>query len=357
MAQTRFESIGLYLPKNIVSTKSLVARMRNEPTWDLERLTGIKNRRFRSPSECSYSMAMDAAQDCLSHSKYAASDLDVVISTSITRFKGGMKFVMEPAISLFLKNELGAARALNFDISNACAGMLTGAYVLDSLISTGVVKNGMVVSGECISPIAETALEEIEDPKDDQFASLTVGDAGAAFILDESMDDREGIDFVDFVTAADCAHLCIGKPSHRNPGPAMYVNAVQLQNNLLYSLPLLIQKLFADGGRDFSREQYDQIVPHQVSPTSVRRNLSALRSYFNVPIPPPRYVSAAELGNTASTTHMVVLYQALKQAQGGDGPGIATGSRVLFVPFASGQVVGCLSARIGALEVGNGHRD
>jgi 3-oxoacyl-[acyl-carrier-protein] synthase-3 len=110
--------------------------------------------------------------------------------------------------------------------------MMTGAYLLNAMIRTGMVKNGMVVSGEAITPIAETALHEIQDYFDEQFASLTVGDAGAAFIMDAAADDTEGIDYVELMTIADYAHLCIGRPSEISGRPCMVAKPKEMHESL-----------------------------------------------------------------------------------------------------------------------------
>ncbi|MFD8396467.1 hypothetical protein ACFV2N_46680 [Streptomyces sp. NPDC059680] len=73
----------------------------------------------------------------------------MIVNTSITRFKDGSRFCFEPSFARQLAGELGLrATAVTFDLSNACAGMLTGVYLLDRMIRAGIVRNGMVVSGE-----------------------------------------------------------------------------------------------------------------------------------------------------------------------------------------------------------------
>lgn len=122
---------------------------------------------------------MDAATDCLKNSRYEARDLDIIIYSGITQMKGSAnKFLYEPAMSLYIKNQLGAESAMNIDISNGCAGMLNGVYILDAMIKSGTVRNGMVVDGECITSAAEAAIKEIENVFDEQFASLTLGMQG-----------------------------------------------------------------------------------------------------------------------------------------------------------------------------------
>ena len=59
-------------------------------------------------------------------------------------------------MSLSLKETLGARRAMSFDISNACAGMMTGVFIVNDLIRQGRIRRGMVVSGEYIYNWAST---------------------------------------------------------------------------------------------------------------------------------------------------------------------------------------------------------
>ncbi len=63
------------------------------------------------------------------------------------------KCFFEPATSVRLKRRLGLRNsALAIDLSNACAGMWTGVYLLEKLNRTGEVQRGIVVSGEIQSP-------------------------------------------------------------------------------------------------------------------------------------------------------------------------------------------------------------
>jgi len=348
LVKTRFESVGLYTPEKIVSTVDLLSQMEKAPWFDLEELTGIKNRRVRSESEDSFTLAIAAAQDCLKNSRYEASELDVIIYAAITRYKGFLKYYIEPAMSLFIKNELGARSAMNFEITCACASMFTGAYVLDNMIKADVVRNGMVVSGECITPNSETAVKEIKGPIDDQFASLTLGDAGAAFILDKSPDNKEGIDYIEFVTVAEFADLCFGMPSEFRPGSAMYTKATEIHQETTKRFPLLQEEVLKKYGKKPS--DYDFIIPHQTSVRAIKAGLKAYREYggYSPEEMPEALFALQEYGNTSSTSHFVTLYKALKEKK------IKEGSRVGFHVFASGITIGFASATIGALKVEHG---
>jgi 3-oxoacyl-[acyl-carrier-protein] synthase-3 len=210
MDGARFESFGVYLPEKAVTTRELIDSMETKPLFDLEELTGIRERRWRGENEDSHTLAANAARICLARSSYKASELDMIISCSITRFRDTF-YQLEPALSKTLKNELGMRPdAVNFDITNACAGMMSGVIILESMIRAGIVKNGMVVSGECITPITETAVREICEPIDPQFASLTVGDSGAACILDLAVDETHRIHISELFCMSGFADLCFG---------------------------------------------------------------------------------------------------------------------------------------------------
>lgn len=343
MYTSRFESLGVYLPEKEVTTRELIDSMKQKPAFDIEAITGIKTRRWRSDSENSYSLAINAVNGCLKNSRYEAKDLDVIIFTSITRFKDDLTYCFEPSMSGFIKKELGFQEsAMNFDITNACAGMCTGLYILNNMIRCGAVKNGMVVSGECITPITETALKEICEPIDEQFASLTVGDSGAAFILERSDDVDEGIESVDFITLGEYADLCFGMPSVKNSGVAMYTRAIDIHHESIKRLPIVIEGLFKKYGKTMS--DIDFAIPHQTSIKAVMSGMKECAKRLEG-IMPDVLFCVDKYGNTSSTSHFVVLHHYLKEKK------IKKGSRIILLSQASGLVLGFIFMTIGELEV------
>jgi 3-oxoacyl-[acyl-carrier-protein] synthase III len=337
------------MPSNVVSTRELIERMPYKPPFDLEDITGIKERRVHSKVdgafEDSFVLALSAAQDALSRSGYRAADLDVIISGSIVRYKDGHTHYSEPPFALFLKRALGATSAQFFDVSNACAGMMSGIYLLDRMIKAGVVRNGLVVSGECITPIADTAVEEINQPFDSQFGSLTVGDAGVAVILDGKATDADKIHQIELMTSSEYSHLCIGMPSDRSAGPALYTNNHEMhKEDRLQLWPTFQSDVLRDAGSSFAAEKYDYIIHHQVSSKFIARIQKHAGKLLEAEMP-ESLACVEKYGNTASTSHFVVLYEHLKEKK------VKKGGKFLLVPAASGIVTGCLSATISSLEV------
>ncbi|WP_261801754.1 3-oxoacyl-[acyl-carrier-protein] synthase III C-terminal domain-containing protein [Streptomyces sp. ISID311] len=346
---SRLEALGAYLPPTVQTTAELVAQVSGTQEFDLQRITGVAERRVHDPrpeaGEDSYGLALRAARDCLGNSRYEAADLDVVISASITRFQDGGRFTFEPSFARQLAGELGARRAIHFDVSNACAGMLTGVYLLDRLIRAGVARNGLVVSGEQATEVARTAAAEITDSYDPQFASLSVGDSAAAVILDESVDEDDRIHYVEMMTCAEYSHLCLGMPSDRTEGIALYTDNKQMhKRDRLRLWPTFHGDLLAKQGRSFADEEFDYIVQHQVGTRFVEFVNRTGEEVFGTGM--PQSLSVVErFGNTATTSHFLVLREHLKAGTA------RPGGKFLLVPAASGVVAGALSATITTMGV------
>lgn len=349
MSHSRFESIGAYLPSNVVTTQELLARLKEPPSFDLEKITGVKERRVHDTDpdnyEDSFAIAIKAAQDCLSRSRYEAAELDVIISTSITRSNHATRMYMEPSFAGSISRLIGATNAITFDVSNACAGMLTGTYILDRMIRSGAVRNGMVVSGEAITPIADTAANEISAKYDPQFASLSVGDSGAAVVLDEAVDDNDKIHYIELVTAAEYSHLCLGMPSDKSQGIALYTDNRKMHNEDRFvfgsnSLKNHLEKL----GRTFADEEFDYIVHHQFGAAAIPWMNAIAERELGSPMPPDLRV-IEKYGNTSTTSHFIVLHDQLSDQN------IPAGSKLLMIPAASGIVAGYLSTTISSLKV------
>jgi 3-oxoacyl-[acyl-carrier-protein] synthase-3 len=327
----RFESIGVRLPRQRVSTAELMASTRHHPRIDLERLTGIHEHRAAAAGEDSLTLAVGAARDCLQRSRYRASDLDMVISASISKYAGGFRQRLEPPLSLFVKQAIGATDAMSFDVSNACAGMLTGVYVLNDYIRRGEIERGMVVSGESISQLGTNAAQQIRSILSRQLASLTLGDAGAAVIVERAPETSSGITTAAFTTLAKHSRLCLGYPSRVGPGASMFTKARTIHKVAIDNVPMLLREALDDAGLDVS--DIDYFIPHQTSSRAIRTGVRAMQQQFAGM--PGEVVDNVELfGNTSSTTHFVALHRLLSEGR------MHRGDRVLLLSLASGLEIG-----------------
>lgn len=331
--RSRFESIGWKLPERRLTTRELLESTRHHPHIELERLTGIHERRVCSDGEDSLTLAVGAARDCLAHSRWEAGDIQMLINASISKNHGGLSHQLEPPLSLAVKDAIGAHRATAFDLSNACAGMMTGVLVLHDFIRRGAIERGMVVSGEYISSLARNAAKEIRTVLSKQLASLTLGDAGAAVIVERAPEGAPGISVAGFTTLSEHSRLCTGAPSKVGPGATMVTRARTIHKVAVADSPPLLAEALAKSGVDFG--QIDWVIPHQTSARAIQKGTKEISHALGVA---PKHVvtNVAELGNTASTTHFIALRRYLEEGR------LTPGDRVMLISFASGLEVGVI---------------
>jgi 3-oxoacyl-[acyl-carrier-protein] synthase-3 len=342
----RFESIGLELPAQRLTTRELMASTRHHTNIDLERLTGIRERRVCSAGETSLSLAIEAARDALARSRYVAADLDVVINTSITRYVDDVTHRFEPPLSLSVKHAIGADAARSFDLSNACAGMLTGVFLLNDMIRRGEIRRGLVVSGERISGLGTNAAHHIRTLMSPQLASLTLGDAGAAVIVDRAPEGVRGIMLAGFTTLAEHSRLCLGFPALHRPGAVMFTRARKIHEVAMADGPPLIEQVLDESGLGLG--EIDWLIPHQTSVRAIRSGEAVLAKRLGER-PKHTVVTVDEFGNTASTTLFLALHRNLAEHR------FHAGDKVLLLSVASGLEIGVVLFEMDELEVTHGN--
>jgi 3-oxoacyl-[acyl-carrier-protein] synthase-3 len=343
----RIESVGVKLPAERLTTADLMSRTSHRTRIQLERLTGIHERHVVGPGENSLTLATGAARDCLSHSQHQASDIEMLISTSITRSTSQSTQSFEPPLSLYVKQAIGAAQAVSFDLSNACAGMLTGVFVLQDLVARGEIGCGMVVSGEYISHLSWNAAREIRSLFSKQLASLTLGDAGAAVIV-ERAPAGSGIDVIGFTTLAEHSRLCLAFPSSLGPGAQMYTKSRTLHRVAIADTAPLVAEAIREAG--VSVADIDYLIPHQTSARAIRAGTKEFVRRLGAR-PKHVVVNLEEYGNTSSTTLFVALHKYLEEQK------IRKGDRVMLLALASGIEIGIAIFTVDNLVDHYGHAD
>ncbi len=343
---SRFVGIGASVPERRLSTDDLMASTKHRTHIELERLTGIRERHVVGEGEDSYTLALGAARDALAHADCAAEDLDVLIVSSISHYSGGLRMQLEPPMSLSLKEALGARGAMSFDLSNACAGMMTGVFILNDLIRQGRIRRGMVVSGEYISQLGRNAAREVRTVMSKQLASLTLGDAGAAAILERAPEGAPGIEVAGFTTLSEHSRLCLAFPAKIGRGASMYTDARTIHKVAIEDSVPLLREALDQAGLEF--DEIDYLIPHQTSARAIKKGMKELSESLGG-APKHVVVTVDELGNTASTTHFVALRKYLTEGR------FAKEDRVMLHSLASGLEVGIVIFKVDQLVGRYGH--
>ncbi|NVN48326.1 3-oxoacyl-[acyl-carrier-protein] synthase III C-terminal domain-containing protein [Mycolicibacterium hippocampi] len=330
--RARLAAAGRHLPATHLSTDDLMATTRHNTHIDLERLTGIRERRVVDGDEDSYSLATCAASDCLDRAQQDAAALDVVISCSITKFRDGLTQWVEPTMSGAVARAIGARHAMTFDLSNACAGMLTGVTVLNNWIRQGTVERGLVVSGEYISQLGQNAARHIRSIMSKELACLTLGDAGAALLLERAPADSAGISLAGFTTVADYSRLCLAYPKGNDPGARMFTDSRGIQRAAINATPYLLHEILDAAG--ISMHDIDHVITHQTSARAIRKGMAAVTASFGEAPRHDAVITVDRYGNTASTTHTVALVEELEAGR------IHAGETIALIALASGLEIG-----------------
>jgi 3-oxoacyl-[acyl-carrier-protein] synthase-3 len=330
--RTRIAGAGRHLPETRLTTADLMSKTRHRTHIDLERLTGIRERRVSKGDEDSYSLATAAARDCLSKAKRPSDSIDAVISCSITKFRGGLTQWLEPTMSSAVARGLGVTNAMTFDLSNACAGMLTGVTVANNWIRQGTFERVLVVSGEYISQLGQNAAQHIRNIMSKELACLTLGDAGAALLLERTPVGSPGIEVAGFTTVADYSRLCLAYPKGHDPGGRMFTDARGIHRAAMSNTPLLLHEVLDAVG--ISVHDIDHVITHQTSARAIRKGMARVSAAFGDKPRHDAVITVDRYGNTASTTHTVALIEELEAGH------IQPGEKVALIALASGLEIG-----------------
>lgn len=333
---TVIESIGVYLPPKIVTTEEILEGCVKPIRFPMARLTGIKTRRIAGETEFSIDLAKKAVAECLANSKYGPEDIDMVICGNISRCNmPGLKFSFEPGTAIQLQRYFGFKNAIVYDLDNACTGLFTAVYIVDAFLKAGLIRRGLVVSGEYISHLIITAQKELESFMDSRLPCLTVGDAGAAMILESAPDKRVGFHDFEMYTLGHYSEDCIGKATDREHGGGiMFTDAVRVSAvNMTQAVAHAANILKRSG---WPGDAFQHIIIHQTSGTTIRDAARAINSYFGTEVCKQENViyNIEDRANTATTTHIVAIMDHIRSGR------IKSGDNAVLGITGSGATIG-----------------
>jgi 3-oxoacyl-[acyl-carrier-protein] synthase-3 len=154
------------------------------PKGILKKLSGIESRQMFDPAFPPSEGATQAAEKALAAADIDASEIGVIVNTSVCRDS------VEPATASIVHRKLGLSDCcLNFDIGNACLAFLNGMDVVSAMIERGQIKHGLVVNCENTHFAVLETIKRLLDPRTtwatfrDNFATLTLGSGAVAMVL------------------------------------------------------------------------------------------------------------------------------------------------------------------------------
>ncbi|WP_448639222.1 3-oxoacyl-ACP synthase III [Geodermatophilus sp. URMC 63] len=289
----------------------------------LERLAGIRERRWWADGVTFVDGAAEAGAKAISESGVDPAGIGLMVNTSVSRR------YLEPSTAVAVHHALGLPRSCqNFDVTNACLGFVNGMELAAAMIDSGMVEYALVVNGEDSRPVQERTLERLNEPgttsKDviAQFATLTLGSGAVAMVLGRADRHPEGHRLVASVSRAGTEHheLCVGDND---------LMRTDLKGLLDAGLALS-QDMWADAAAevDWARGM-DRYIVHQVS--KVHTQAMCDRFSIDPALVPTTFPTRGNLG-PASVPYTLA----------GQQDSLVDGDRVLLMGIGSGLNVSCL---------------
>jgi 3-oxoacyl-[acyl-carrier-protein] synthase-3 len=283
----------------------------------LQALTGIAERRWWEPGTSFADAAAMAGAKALSEAGIDASQVGLLINSSVSRDH------LEPSTASAVHHMLGLpATALNFDITNACLGFVNAMQIAGTMIDSGAVQYAVVVDGEGARQTHEATIARLSRPETtredflQEFATLTLGSGSAAAVLGPADQHPGAHRILGGISRAGTQHheLCVGDLQQMRTD----------HKGLLDAGMQLAREVWADAreaGWDWS--DMDAYVIHQVSVVHTASVVEALGlDPRKIPTTFPR------LGNVGPAALPITLAQHAAE--------LSPGNRVLCMGIGSG---------------------
>lgn len=324
----RFKNVSIsacayHLPERIVTSDELEEQLSDVykklgiPKGRLQALTGIKERRVWPNTVKASDLSAMVGEKLLSAAKVDRKKISLLIHTGVCRD------FLEPATASIVHHRLGLdPHCMVFDLSNACVAFLNGMVVAASMIELGQIRSALLVTGENSGPIYRPTIEALQkDPNEHKFrntlASLTLGSAAVAYLLQHRDDAPDGHRLVGGIVQADSsAHdLCKGSGT-RDDGFQMETDTQLLMKHGLL-LSQVSWELFKSE-MDWSNATPDHIITHQISLAHQQKVFELLKLDSA-----KGYSDLSWLGNTGSAAAPMSLVFRKEQNAIGSGDKIA----------------------------------
>lgn len=248
---------------------SALKRLRLSPRL-LERVAGIRERRWWAQGTSFVDAAIEAGAKALAAAGIEPGQVGMLINTSVSREN------LEPSVAVKIHHSLGLpSSAVNFDVTNACLGFLNGINLAANMIDAGQIKYAVIVNGEDSQATQEATLRRLnreDSTREDfhrEFATLTLGSGAAAAVMGPADEHIGSHRVVGGVSRAGTQHheLCVGGVD------GMYTDAKGLMDGGLELVEAAWHEAQAD---DWDWASMDRYVTHQVSNAHTKAIIDAI---------------------------------------------------------------------------------
>ena len=311
---------GSYVPERVLTNAELEKLVDTTDEWIVSR-TGIRERRIAAPDEATSHMATKAARRAIEAAGITADDIDLIIVATIS------PDTFFPSTACHVQRNLGAVKAVAFDISAACAGFLFAMQIARHFINSGARRTALIIGADKLSGITNWS---------DRNTCVLFGDgAGAAILTAKNPDDNDPSGLLSSVMASDGRLTDIlSVPGGGSAIPITPENADQRLN----TIHMMGKEVFKAAVKHtleacdtaieragLTAADISLIIPHQAN----IRIVDAIRQRLGLP-PERAFLNLHKYGNTSGAAIAIALDEAVRSGA------IQKGDNVLLVAFGAG---------------------
>ena len=315
----RILGTGGYSPKNVVKNSDLQQRG-YDSEWIVKR-TGIQSRNHVSPGQASSDLAIEAAQECLRNAGVDASEIDLILVSTMTPDH------FTPSTACLVQAALGSTCGA-LDVNAACTGFIYAMTTGAQFVKCGTMQKVLVIAAETMSMMV--------DPEDKKTYPL-FGDGAAAVLLgtdpNPNLDEASGILDFRLASVGDMAgHLVIPGGCSRIPASHEMIDKrqqyLQMEGRQVFKwavrlIPEIVNESLEMAG--LRLEDIDLLILHQAN----ERILTA--AIENLGIDEDKvFMNIADYGNTSSASVPISLNDACNAGK------VKRGDIVFLAGFGSG---------------------
>lgn len=308
---------GSYVPEKVVTNADLAKVIDTTDEWITSR-TGIKQRHIAADDEFTSHLATNAARKALEQSGIAAEDIQLIIVATIS------PDTITPATACYVQHNLGANKAIAFDISAACSGFLYALKLAKRMISDGAFENALIIGAEKLSSFVNW---------EDRNTCVLFGDGAGAAVLRRSKEGEGRILATEMGT--DGKHTGIlNIPGGGSACPTTPENAAEKLASLnmsgreVFKLAVNAMKKASEAvieRANLTADDIKLVIPHQAN----LRIIDAIADRLTIPNEKV-FVNLHKYGNTSAAAVAIALDEAHREGR------FERGDKIILVVFGAG---------------------
>lgn len=320
MPKAYIDSIGMYVPSNVVTNQDLEKLMDTSDEWIRER-SGIQQR-HHVDGECTTDLGLKAAEEALGKAGMQAEDVDhIIFSTMASDY-------FAPGGGPMMTRRLGIPGTPALDIRMACSGFLYGLSVSKAFIESGAYNNILLITSE----VQSVALDFSTEGRD---TAVLFGDGAAATVIKATDEDRGLLSIRTHSDGRYAEDLMLRTPSTLdNPFLTnelldkgygkVHMNGRTVFKHAVTKFPQVISEALEAAGVE--KSQVKLVVPHQAN----LRITEAVAHRLELEMDEVVYSNIHKYGNTTSASIPIALYEAMAEGK------VNRGDIVVVASFGAG---------------------